>query len=73
MTARILGNALALSFAQKLVGLAPYARHSESGRPKVHHIRTRSRLGDDMDEKLITLCADCYSNIRQNRFEMSSL
>jgi hypothetical protein len=26
----------------------------------VHHIRSRSALGDDTDENLITLCADCH-------------
>jgi 5-methylcytosine-specific restriction endonuclease McrA len=27
---------------------------------QVHHIRSRGRLGDDTDENLITLCADCH-------------
>ncbi|MGH9732373.1 MAG: HNH endonuclease [Candidatus Acidiferrales bacterium] len=26
----------------------------------VHHIRSRSKLGDDVPENLITLCADCH-------------
>ena len=30
---------------------------------QVHHIRSRSRLRDDTDENLITLCADCPSDI----------
>jgi 5-methylcytosine-specific restriction endonuclease McrA len=39
------------------------------GRPdhlQVHHIRSRSRLGDDADENLITLCADCHNNIHRS-------
>jgi 5-methylcytosine-specific restriction endonuclease McrA len=38
------------------------------GRPdrlQVHHIRSRGRLGDDADENLITLCADCHSDIHR--------
>jgi RNA-directed DNA polymerase len=27
---------------------------------QVHHIRSRSKLGDDNEENLITLCADCH-------------
>jgi 5-methylcytosine-specific restriction endonuclease McrA len=27
---------------------------------QVHHIRPRSRLGDDTEENLITLCAKCH-------------
>jgi len=30
------------------------------------HIRWRSRLGDDTDENLITLCADCHSDIHRS-------
>jgi 5-methylcytosine-specific restriction endonuclease McrA len=33
---------------------------------QVHHIRSRGRLGDDTDENLITLCADCHSDIHRN-------
>jgi 5-methylcytosine-specific restriction endonuclease McrA len=33
---------------------------------EVHHIRSRSRLGDDTDENLITLCADCHSDIHRS-------
>ena len=39
------------------------------GRPdrlQVHHIRSRGRLGDDTDENLITLCADCHSDIHRS-------
>ncbi|MFY9728992.1 MAG: HNH endonuclease [Candidatus Acidiferrales bacterium] len=39
------------------------------GRPdhlQVHHIRPRGRLGDDTDENLITLCADCHSDIHRS-------
>ena len=31
-----------------------------SERLQVHHIRSRSALGDDAAENLITLCADCH-------------
>jgi 5-methylcytosine-specific restriction endonuclease McrA len=27
---------------------------------QVHHIRSRSRLGDDTEENLIVLCVDCH-------------
>jgi len=37
-----------------------------SDRLQVHHIRWRGRLGDDTDENLITLCADCHSGIHQS-------
>jgi 5-methylcytosine-specific restriction endonuclease McrA len=33
---------------------------------QVHHICFRSRLGDDRDENLITLCADCHSDIHRS-------
>ncbi len=33
---------------------------------QVHHICSRSRLGDDADENLITLCADCHSDIHRS-------
>jgi 5-methylcytosine-specific restriction endonuclease McrA len=33
---------------------------------QVHHICPRSRLGDDNDENLITLCAVCHSEIHRN-------
>ena len=33
---------------------------------QVHHICFRSRLGDDKDENLITLCADCHSYIHRS-------
>jgi 5-methylcytosine-specific restriction endonuclease McrA len=37
-----------------------------SDRLQVHHICSRSRLGDDTDENLITLCADCHGDIHRN-------
>jgi 5-methylcytosine-specific restriction endonuclease McrA len=37
-----------------------------SDRLQVHHICSRSRLGDDTDENLITLCADCHSEIHRS-------
>jgi len=30
-------------------------------RLQVHHLRSRSELGDDAAENLITLCADCHA------------
>jgi len=27
---------------------------------QVHHLRSRSRLGDDAEENLITLCVSCH-------------
>ena len=27
---------------------------------QVHHLRSRSRLGDDAEQNLITLCAGCH-------------
>jgi len=30
---------------------------------QVHHIRRRSRLGDDAEENLITLCAPCHKRL----------
>jgi 5-methylcytosine-specific restriction endonuclease McrA len=33
---------------------------------QVHHICSRGRLGDDTDENLITLCADCHSEIHRS-------
>jgi 5-methylcytosine-specific restriction endonuclease McrA len=33
---------------------------------QVHHIRSRSALGDDMRDNLITLCADCHGGIHRN-------
>ena len=38
-------------------------------RLQVHHIRSRGRLGDDTDENLITLCADCHSDIHRSCLE----
>jgi len=30
---------------------------------QVHHIQSRGRLGDDVEENLITLCASCHEMI----------
>jgi 5-methylcytosine-specific restriction endonuclease McrA len=32
---------------------------------QVHHIQFRSHLGDDAEENLITLCADCHERIHR--------
>jgi 5-methylcytosine-specific restriction endonuclease McrA len=40
-----------------------------SDRLEVHHLRSRGRRGDDTGENLITLCADCHSDIHQKRLE----
>jgi len=32
---------------------------------QVHHIRPRSRLGDDAEQNLITLCARCHQKIHK--------
>ena len=37
-----------------------------SDRLQVHHMRSRSILGDDTDENLITLCTDCHSDIHRS-------
>jgi hypothetical protein len=37
-----------------------------SDRLQVHHMCSRSLLGDDIDENLITLCADCQSDIHRS-------
>lgn len=34
---------------------------------QVHHIQSRSRLGDDTFENLITLCARCHEALHRNR------
>jgi 5-methylcytosine-specific restriction endonuclease McrA len=31
----------------------------------VHHINSRSRLGDDTMRNLITLCANCHENLHR--------
>jgi 5-methylcytosine-specific restriction endonuclease McrA len=36
---------------------------------QVHHIRSRSALGDDATENLITLCADCHHQVHVARAE----
>jgi 5-methylcytosine-specific restriction endonuclease McrA len=38
---------------------------------QVHHIRFRSQLGDDAEENLITLCADCHEQFhRTNNYTL---
>jgi 5-methylcytosine-specific restriction endonuclease McrA len=32
---------------------------------EVHHINPRSRLGDDTEANLITLCAPCHRNVHR--------
>jgi 5-methylcytosine-specific restriction endonuclease McrA len=34
---------------------------------QVHHIEARSHLGDDSEENLITLCADCHRRTHEKR------
>lgn len=34
---------------------------------EVHHLETRSRLGDDTEDNLITLCVDCHQGIHGRR------
>ena len=34
---------------------------------QVHHIRPRSRLGDDTETNLITLCANCHRIFHRSR------
>jgi len=34
---------------------------------QVHHVRSRSQLGDDAESNLITLCADCHQKIHSRR------
>ena len=36
---------------------------------EVHHLCSRNRLGHDVDENLITLCADCHSAIHRAHFK----
>jgi 5-methylcytosine-specific restriction endonuclease McrA len=38
---------------------------------QVHHIYSRSQLGDDTDENLITLCADCHGGVHGYCFKPS--
>ena len=37
---------------------------------QVHHMQSRSLLGDDAEENLITLCADCHQRIHERRFHL---
>ena len=32
---------------------------------QVHHIQSRSRLGNDSEQNLITLCADCHKSMHE--------
>ena len=32
----------------------------------VHHLRFRSRCGDDSEENLITLCAECHARVHRS-------
>lgn len=32
---------------------------------QVHHLKFRSRSGDDTDQNLITLCAQCHEQVHQ--------
>jgi 5-methylcytosine-specific restriction endonuclease McrA len=34
---------------------------------EVHHMTSRHRLGDDLEENLITLCQRCHQNIHWNK------
>ena len=34
---------------------------------QVHHIRFRSRLGDDDPDNLITLCSDCHQTVHLDK------
>jgi 5-methylcytosine-specific restriction endonuclease McrA len=35
---------------------------------EVHHKKFRSQAGDDSEENLITLCADCHEGVHHDRF-----
>jgi 5-methylcytosine-specific restriction endonuclease McrA len=34
---------------------------------EVHHMRFRSHGGDDSEQNLITLCAECHARVHQTR------
>lgn len=34
---------------------------------EVHHIQSRSRLGDDAEQNLITLCASCHQGVHRRK------
>ena len=42
-------------------------RVDESKDLQVHHIEARSHLGDDSEQNLITLCADCHRGVHGKR------
>lgn len=35
--------------------------------PHIHHIQSRSRIGDDVDENLITLCSCCHQGLHRGK------
>jgi len=39
---------------------------------QVHHIQLRSRLGDDAESNLITLCAKCHQDAHQRGGDMET-
>ena len=34
---------------------------------EIHHIEARSRLGDDSEQNLMTLCANCHRSIHRQQ------
>jgi len=39
---------------------------------QVHHLKSRSRLGDDAEHNLVTLCALCHEALHQKKIQNSS-
>jgi 5-methylcytosine-specific restriction endonuclease McrA len=37
------------------------------GKLQVHHLRTRSRLGDDAEHNLISLCVPCHREVHTRK------
>ena len=37
---------------------------------EVHHQQSRSRSGDDVEENLITLCAECHASLHRKNPDM---
>ena len=35
-------------------------------RSQVHHLKLRSQAGSDVEQNLITLCADCHARMHQS-------